>query len=172
MVVIPHKVSSTGRTKELNIIYSTQNVNIKSRAALILLNNELLQQDEDYLNDDVQIYLDKRHEYLNNKLKLEGGLNCEYCGKKYLEIGLRSKKDAHINNANPRLATIDHIIPRSLNLIDPLDENNWTVACKNCNKRKGSLSKEEFIKCLEYRKKNKNKQKRINKQKRKLSLSL
>lgn len=31
MVVIPHKVSSTGRTKELNIIYSTQNVNTAFR---------------------------------------------------------------------------------------------------------------------------------------------
>lgn len=172
MIVIPHKVSSTGRTRELNVIYYDQDVNIKSRAALILLNNDLLHQDEDYLNDDVQIYLDKRHDYLNNKLKLEGILICEYCGKSHLEIGLKSKNDAHINNSNPKLATIDHIVPRSSNLIDPLDEKNWTVACKNCNKRKGSLSKEEFIKRLEYRKKNKNKQKRLNKQKRKLSLSL
>jgi 5-methylcytosine-specific restriction endonuclease McrA len=56
---------------------------------------------------------------------------------------------ARKNNRNPNLATIDHMTP-ICHGIDKLDESNWAVSCKRCNKNKGSLPYDEFIKRLPY----------------------
>lgn len=136
--------SNSGSTKQYHII-DENNVDIQSYAALILLNDDLKSQ-EDEENSEVQIYLNKRYDFLSNKLLEFGVLTCEYCGKTHLDIGHRSMKDSYLDNKNKNLATIDHRVPRVLKLIDPLDETNWSVACKRCNLKKGTKTVEEFMK--------------------------
>ena len=98
-----------------------------------------------------------------------GDLVCEYCGKSHLEVGHRLLKDCHLDNKNPNLATINHKVPRILNLIDPLDENNWAVACKKCNREKGIKSVEKFQE--DRLKRKKDKKKRHKKKKRQLCVA-
>lgn len=140
-------VSRTGATKQNHIIID-ENVNIKSLAALVLLNEDLKYQDEDYIEktSELQNYLNKRYYYLSTILCNNGDLVCKYCGKHHLEVGHRLLRYSILDSKNDKLATIDHIVPKSAHLIDPMDENNWCVSCKNCNKEKGSKSVEEFIK--------------------------
>lgn len=143
MVKILINSSNSGSTKQYHII-DENDVDIQSYAALILLNDYLKNQ-EDEENSEVQIYLNKRYEFLSNKLLEFGVLTCEYCGKQHLDIGHRLMKDSYLDNKNKKLATIDHRIPRVLKLIDPLDETNWSVACKRCNHRKGTKLVKEFM---------------------------
>lgn len=167
-MIIYKKISSSGKTKECHIIHE-DNVNLTSYAALILLNNKLKHQDVDYLNKTVKIqyYLDKRFAYLTRKLKITDNLKCKYCGKSHLEIGHRLMEDSHLDLKNPKLATIDHRVPKSEKLIDPMDETNWCIACRRCNRQKGSKSEEQFIREIEYYKKNR-KIRKLNKSKNKL----
>lgn len=58
--------------------------------------------------------------------------HCTYCGVKV------HKRDPHC----PNRATIDHIVPRSMDGMS-VDEN-MTTACKRCNQQKASKSVEEF----------------------------
>jgi hypothetical protein len=144
MVKILINSSNSGSTKQYHIVHEN-NVDIQSYAALILLNDDLKSQEEDE-NSEVQIYLNKRYDFLSNKLIQFGVLTCEYCGKTHLGIGHRLKKDSDLDNKNKNLATIDHRVPKALKQIDPLDETNWSVACKRCNLRKGTKSVDDFIK--------------------------
>lgn len=143
MKTITYYKSKTGNTKCNHIIYN-ENVSIKSQSSLILLNEYLAEQDEDNLNAklELQEYLNKRHTFLENELK-KGDLVCHYCGKEHLEIGFREIELSNLNNKNPKLATIDHVIPVSSG-IDFLDETNWVVSCKKCNNRKGSMNYDDF----------------------------
>lgn len=114
MLKIQTKSSNSGSTKQYHIIIDENNVDIKSYAALVLLNEDLKYQDEEYQDktSDIQIYLDKRYYYLSSKLIESGDLVCEYCGEKHLEVGHRLLKDSYLDCKNPKLATIDHIVPR------------------------------------------------------------
>jgi len=144
MVIISNK-SNSGSTIQNNLIFETEN-SVKSLASLLLLNEYYKYLDEDYLDSisETQNYLNKRFAYLENILLEQGDLSCAYCGKSNLDIGHISIRDSHLDSKNDNLATIDHIVPRSANLIDPLDESNWCVSCKNCNTKKGSKPVEEF----------------------------
>ena len=139
-----------GKTSQSHIIYDS-NPHIKSLAAYILLRNELLFQDEDFVNDPLNKWLEFREIYLNNILKQNGDLVCAYCGKKHLEIGGRTPQDFGKNNKNPNLATIDHIDPLS-NGGAKYDEKNLCVACKKCNMKKGNKPVEIFTEKIFFQK--------------------
>lgn len=143
--------SKSGSTKQFHIVVDENNVDIQSYAALVLLNEDLKSQEEDETSE-VQIYLNKRYNYLSNILLENGDLVCEYCGKKHLDIGHRLMRDSYLDNKNKNLATIDHKVARALKLIDPLDETNWCVACKRCNLKKGTKTVEEFVEHEKFKK--------------------
>jgi len=145
---ITYHKSLSGSTVFNHVIYNDE-VSSKSLSALILLNDYLREIDEDYLNEinELQEYLNRRFLFLIRTKRKDGDLVCHYCGKNHLEIGYRHISLSKLNNNNPRLATIDHVIPVSSILkIDKLDEENWVVCCKKCNRRKGNMSYDEFKK--------------------------
>lgn len=148
MKTITYHKSASGSTKFNHVIYNDDNVSLKSQSALILLNDYLREHDEDFLKTvfELQEYLNKRFLFLLRKNKVDGDLVCHYCNKPHLEVGFRQLNLAYLNNKNTKLATIDHVIPISSNLIDKLDETNWVVSCKKCNRKKGSMSYDEFKK--------------------------
>jgi len=102
------------RSKKDNI--QVQTPHIKSRAAYIMLRNQLGFQ-------TIDEWLSFREEYLN-QFKV---LTCTYCNKTNLE---RDTDDLSI------LATLDHIKPLAAGGAR-YDYNNLTVACHKCNNRKG-----------------------------------
>ena len=132
MKTITYHKSASGSTKFNHVIYNDDNVSLKSQSALILLNDYLREHDEDFLKTvfELQEYLNKRFLFLLRKKKVDGDLVCHYCNKPHLEVGFRQLNLAYLNNKNTKLATIDHVIPISSNLIDKLDETNWVVSCK------------------------------------------
>jgi len=146
MTTITYYRSATGSTKFNHVIYN-DDVSSKSQSSLILLNEYLRENDEDFLRaeQELQEYLDKRYVFLLKIKRKKGDLVCHYCNKPHLEIGYRSLKMCNLNNKNPKLATVDHKVSVSSG-IDKLDVTNWVVACKKCNNRKGSKSYEEFKK--------------------------
>ena len=146
MKIINQYKSQSGQTLFNHIIMNDGDVCIKSYDALILLNDYLRELDVDYMKSkwELQEYLNRRHLYLKKIKKQTGDLVCHYCGKNHLEIGHRDANLAYLNNKNKMLATIDHVIPVSSG-INVLDENNWVVACKKCNSRKGSMNYDDFI---------------------------
>lgn len=81
-------VSRTGATKQNHIIIDENTVNIKSLAALVLLNDDLKYQDEEYIEktSELQNYLNKRYYYLSIKLQNDGDLVCNYCGKRIWKL--------------------------------------------------------------------------------------
>lgn len=147
MKVITKYKSNSGQTILKHIIFNDDIVSPKSYASLLLLNEALRELDVDYIKSkwDLEEYLSKRHSYLERTKKEKGDLVCHYCGKEHLDIGYRDANFAYLNNKNKNLATIDHIIPVSSCLINPLDEDNWVVACKRCNSKKGNMSYTDFM---------------------------
>lgn len=143
--IITHGASKTGKTIQQHIIFSNNSPHPKSLAALMLLNNSLFIQDETFMNDDLASWLKFRENYLKQQLQENGDLICKYCGKPHLEIGGRTPKDLIQNNKNPNLATIDHIVPLAENG-EKHNPENLCVACKKCNKNKGTKSAEQFMK--------------------------
>jgi 5-methylcytosine-specific restriction endonuclease McrA len=71
-------------------------------------------------------------------------LNTDANASGHWEIGGRRPEDYSANNKNSNLATIDHVIPLSKGG-NKYDESNLVIACKTCNKKKGSMSVEEFL---------------------------
>lgn len=59
---------------------------------------------------------------------------CEYCGRAPLQ---------KYNDGKRNFLTIDHIIPKHLGGTDDL--HNLTIACLDCNRRKGSKLYDEEI---------------------------
>jgi len=137
------KKSSSGNTSRNHLIYFDENPHQKSLAALLLLNNELMYQDEDFILGDLATWLEFREQYLTKKLAENGDLVCKYCGKNHLEIGGRAPKDLAVNNKNPNLATVDHIVALSEGG-EKYNEKNMCVCCKKCNSKKGSKPAEAF----------------------------
>ena len=143
---ILHRYKSGAGAIVTQTIMAVDEPHPRSLASLLLLNDYYLELDEDFLaeHDELQNYLDKRHVFLTNILERHGVLHCHYCTHTNLEIGERLLSGATKNNANPYLATIDHVEPVSSG-IDKLDEKNWVVSCRRCNKWKSSMSYDEFI---------------------------
>lgn len=144
-LVILSKKSGSGSTVQQHIIFSADTPHIQSLAAGLLLRNELMLQDVNYLNSDFLSWLEFREQYLKKQLELHGALICAYCGKPHLEIGGRTPKDLFLNNKNPNLATIDHITALA-NGGEKYNEKNLCVSCKKCNRKKGTKSVEKFMK--------------------------
>ena len=146
IIVILSKKSRSGTTVQQHIILVVKDTpHRQSMAAGLLLKNELTLQDVDYLEDDVHMWLEFRERYLMKQLQLNGDLTCTYCEKPHLEIGGRTPQDLILNNRNPNLATVDHIVALA-NGGERYDEENLCVSCKECNKNKGTKSLEEFLK--------------------------
>ena len=102
-----------------------KNPHLESMAAGVLLKRRLRK-------NELATWLAFRSEFLAKKKQQCGDLKCYYCGKKNL------KEDVNENYGKrelSRLATIDHVKPRSKGGTD--DEDNLVVACFPCNQRKG-----------------------------------
>ncbi len=69
--------------------------------------------------------------FIKRFLKRHGKLICHYC-----------KRDDLTENGPDNIATIDHILPRSLGGKDV--DKNALICCSSCNRKKASSSKEEF----------------------------
>ncbi len=64
--------------REKHIIQS-EDCSIKSLSSLVLLRNDLLQQDEDFVNADWRTQLEFNTGFLKFKLIEKGVLTCVYC---------------------------------------------------------------------------------------------
>jgi 5-methylcytosine-specific restriction endonuclease McrA len=149
-LIVISKKSNSGSTIQNHFVYTAANPSIKSLAASVLLKNDLMFQDVDYLEDELHKWLEFRERYLYKQLILKKGLICTYCGKPHLEIGGRTPKDIIANNKNPNLATIDHITALA-NGGSKYDEDNLCVSCKKCNRNKGTTPVEEFKRKLNFK---------------------
>lgn len=132
--------SSTGMTRFIENIFYDDDVNPKSLASLILLNDLFRKLDVDYLTE-WELRAKKigfSREYLTKQKAIHGDLVCAYCGTPHLIIEMDGMIVPH-----PRKATIDHIIPLA-NGVNFFDEKNLTVACGRCNSRKGHKPVEQF----------------------------
>jgi hypothetical protein len=113
---------------------------IQSYASYVLLANDLLLQDTDYLLSDWRIRVDFSRAYLHKVLKRDGDLCCHYCAASGLII-----EEEGMSITASKKATIDHLTPVSKGG-DRFAEANIVVACERCNTKKADLTVEEFIK--------------------------
>jgi 5-methylcytosine-specific restriction endonuclease McrA len=134
---------------KFNDLIFTENPHPNSYAGYILLRNSFFYRSERF--DEMNKWLDFRHEYLTKKLREQGNLICHYCKKPNLEIGNRESFMLYKNSNNKNIATIDHIEAIG-NGGDKYDENNMVISCKKCNTKKGTKSYNEFIKELKNEK--------------------
>lgn len=143
--VVLTKSSGSGITTQNDLIFPVEDPHPHSLAAGLLLKNFLRLQDVDYLEStrSLDTWLEFREIFLKKILERDGDLVCKYCGKVHLEIGGRTPEDLKANNKNPNLATIDHIKALSQEG-ERYNEENLTVACKKCNRDKGSKPVEDF----------------------------
>lgn len=109
----------------------SEDCSIKSLASLVLLRNDLLQQDADFIAADWRVQLDFNTGFLKFKLKEKGTLTCVYCQKTNLYIN----EDYTKSPPTEFLATADHIIPKVKGGA-PMNYNNLVVACWKCNSNK------------------------------------
>lgn len=112
-------------------IIKHEDCSIKSLASLILLRNDLLQQDEDYITADWRTQVEFNTRFLKFKLIEKGVLTCVYCQKTNLFIN----EDFNRDPPKEFLATADHVIPKVKGGA-PMSYSNLVVACWTCNKNK------------------------------------
>jgi 5-methylcytosine-specific restriction endonuclease McrA len=103
-------------------------VHVSSYANLVLLNKL-------YSTMENSRWAKERMEFLCNELNIKGSLRCYYCDTD----GLKLKSDRKHEQA-----TVDHVIAKSLGG-GQFSRNNFVVCCDSCNRRKGTISSEEFI---------------------------
>lgn len=149
-LIVLTKVSSTGHSKQVRKLYFDKDINPKCHAASVLLRNQLRSEDRDYMSD-VKARIDRiefSRSFLTEKLKQQGSLTCEYCGKRQLIIEYDGMKvPSNIK------ATIDHVVPISKS--GRTEPNNLRVACSNCNNKKGNKDLDEFLKKYKQNEKSK-----------------
>jgi 5-methylcytosine-specific restriction endonuclease McrA len=63
------------------------------------------------------------------------GARCVYCG-------VETHRLARGLSRSPALATLDHVVPRSMG--GPLNASNLVLACQACNNQRGVMDAEEF----------------------------
>ena len=104
--------------------------NREAQASLVLLNRV-------YTKMELKAYLKFRESVLDAAEARDGCLKCHYCGRNDLvrepPEGVKKPR---------RLATIDHVVPRSKGGQD--EEDNCVVACFTCNQRKGDKLEGEW----------------------------
>lgn len=140
MNTITTYVSNTGSTSYTHTILPDQPCS-KSYASLVLLQDDLLKQDVDYLNE--QFYrvrlISLSRSFLYNVQQRYGKLCCTYCQRWGLVIEFDGMSVPH-----HKKATIDHVVPISHGA-DPFDESNLVVACQKCNGKKSNLTLSVFL---------------------------
>jgi len=109
-------------------IIHMDDVHVSSYANLILLQRLYAQMER-------KRWAKERQDFLHNELNTKGSLCCYYCLRDGLE--LKSKK-------RHEQATVDHIIAKSLGG-DQFSHTNFVVCCDSCNRRKGTMSPQEFV---------------------------
>lgn len=165
---------SGGRFKEIDKIYNDEDAHVKSKASGILLKDKLRKEEMDSIITALEqgakpsdfntkndpklqriLVLMNNLKFLKDKLKEDGRLQCEYCGKGPLIIYdvVASKFKNLIDNPYYRLnqdfdaewgATCDHKDPQSLGG-DKFDYNNLAVCCYRCNQRKRSMPYKQWM---------------------------
>lgn len=174
--------SGSGRTKEVDWIYDDPE-DAKSTSAGILLKKDL--QDQEFKDmakslgpnvpdwkvkgfikkGRIDTKMDKLRVTMNNlqflkdKLKERGVLECEYCNKGPLviyDINPDEISQDNINDNNYRFntdfnpkdgATADHKIPQSKGG-DKFNYSNLAVCCSRCNKLKGNMTYDSWMRRL------------------------
>lgn len=82
------------------------------------------------------------YKFLENIKKEHNSLWCEYCGKDELVLYKWDEKRDKNN-----MATVDHFLPKSKYPTLANEEDNFVIACSNCNeKKKDDIWSEESIK--------------------------
>ena len=110
-----------------------ENPHPKSLAAGVLLTRSLEEQERAQ-------WVSFRSAFLKRVEAHSGNLSCHYCGRK----GLVSELPDDYSRADlKRLATLDHVVPRSQGGAE-FDKGNIVVACHPCNQRKGNKMPDEF----------------------------
>lgn len=112
---------------------------VKSYTAYVLLRNELLLQDIDYIENETKKRIEFSRIYLRERKEKEGNLTCKYCSRTDLII-----EEEGMLVPNRKKATIDHVVPISKG--GPIyDFKNIVVACGRCNGKKGNKDLEVFL---------------------------
>lgn len=132
-----HKTGSNQKIYDL----ICENPHIKSRGAYLLLRRKLKNEENVNVIEELERWLDFRHEFLKKELAEKGVLKCNYCPRKDLVIGHR--KNHHKNRFIDNLATVDHVTPLSKGG-DKYDIDNMVVSCRCCNRHKGDSDPTEF----------------------------
>ena len=102
-----------------------ENPHPKSQAAGVLLTRSLQEQERAH-------WVEFRAAYLEKVLAVHGQLQCHYCGQGGLVAEL---PDDATKSDLRRLATLDHVVPRSKGGAE-FDEANVVIACHPCNQKK------------------------------------
>lgn len=103
-------------------------VHVSSYANLVLLNKL-------YSTMENSRWAKERQDFLLNELNSKGSLKCHYCLKDGLKISSKKRYEQ---------ATVDHVIAKSLGG-DQFSHTNFVVCCDSCNRRKGTMSPQEFV---------------------------
>lgn len=166
--------TSSGRTKYIDTIWDDPSTSKSASSAVILKDKLRKLEDEDLrkhfgnipnwelnkLKSNPEKYEKFRVtlnnlKFLKDKLKENGKLSCEYCGKEDLVIydfSIPSAIDV-LENPNMRFntkfnpvdgATCDHKIPQSKGG-NKFDYSNLSVSCYRCNRKKGNMNYEDWI---------------------------
>lgn len=139
MYLILKHITDINRAKVLhNIMYEPTQ---KDYASLILLNDELRRQDQEYI-DKMSASIDRiqfSRDTLTTWKEKFGSLTCVYCQKPNLVIEYDGMKVS-----NYIKATIDHVVPIS-DGGGVYDIKNVICACAKCNTKKGSKSLNEYL---------------------------
>jgi 5-methylcytosine-specific restriction endonuclease McrA len=138
MIIIDERINKTVKNR---ITISNDNPSPKTYASYVLLKQSLF----DISEPPYMIWLNVREKFLTKKLKEEGELVCEFCGKRHMEIGYTKPSELDRNNYNDNQATIDHLLAKSNYPHFEFEEFNFAISCKKCNSKKSNLSLEEWI---------------------------
>jgi 5-methylcytosine-specific restriction endonuclease McrA len=126
------------RKRYVHKIY-VDNPHDQSYTSYVLLRNELLLQDTDYIESEWKQRVEFSRQYLRARLKKDGHLTCQYCSKTGLVI-----EEENMKVPDKIKATIDHIVPLSKGG-SLKDYDNIVIACYRCNTKKGSKNLHDFL---------------------------
>lgn len=162
--ILTHQ-SSSGRTKEFDVILDDPSTNLSASAGILLrqrLKREEIQEVHNILNHfNCPITLNDAINY-ENAIKLNNfkflkdrkseniSLYCEYCNRGPLKIygySLSALKRGRFFSSFNAIdgATCDHKEPISKGG-DVFNYNNLAVCCSSCNEKKGNMTWENWIK--------------------------
>jgi 5-methylcytosine-specific restriction endonuclease McrA len=126
-------------TRKSYHLIKENNPHIQSYASYILLKNDLFRKDVRYNYPQWRLWLTFRNRYLKRQRRINGVLECKYCGESPLEANTNNPRKRYVD------ATIDHIVPRSKGGRE-YNEDNLCVCCIKCNSKKADMSLEDFVK--------------------------